>query len=104
MSLKTKSYRRTFSKIIHKALLVLSVHRAAYCQSMPICAEVHTAERERCQNFLDNQFFINIVENYLSIQTHRAHQKLVKRRKTKTLDRPRMLVELGDHLFRINIV
>ena len=46
---------------------------------MSIRREVDAIERERSKDFLDYQFFIDVIEDNLSVKPNRAHKKLVKR-------------------------
>jgi len=69
-----------------------------------ITAKADGLDRERRDNFFDDQLLMNVVENDLAVKANRTHQKFVERTETNSFDIPRVLVEACCHLFCIDVV
>ena len=84
MTLQSQGDRAALSQVIDKALLVQAIHRGPYRQGMAIRAEVDALDWEGCQNLLDDDLLMDIIEDYLTVQTDRAHEQLVQRAEAQT--------------------
>jgi hypothetical protein len=71
---------------------------------MAITAKVDTKYWERCYDFLHDQLLVNVIENYLPVETYGAHKQLIQWTETYTLDVARMLVKVGGKLLGIDVV